>query len=299
MKPLFLILFAVLFSFCLSAADKVAEQIMQSYEDGSEKKEGTIAKLKSRAEAFKKAGDVKSSEEILAMIAELAGDKNADASQPAQELTQIEKDAMKIERDKLLKSAKDEKDPVKIADMLASASILLFNLDEKAGNREITNIVKKYGNLDYGNIAGKVLLAQGEYYAKRASTLDASKAKDAWKKAEAIYEKVWTQYKGSYGDKGCDAANIVAKHYEGLGNMDKVVELKEVVVQCGGSYGNSAGEACLWLAKYYSEKGDNAKAVMYLKKVISQYKGAYDVLVPRAEEMMKTIIGDSAEKKNK
>ena len=141
-------------------------------------------------------------------------------------------------------------------------------------------------------------MAQGEYYAKRAMPDDA-KSKDAWKKAEASYEKVWKDYKGSYGNLGCDSANIVAKHYEDAGKMDKVLAMKEIVIQCGGSYGNQAGEACLWMAKYYSDKGEGAKAIIYLKKVISQYKGSYDSLLPKAQEMMKTVIADSADKKGK
>ncbi len=67
-----------LFSSELLGADKVAEQIMKTYQDSSDKlKKTTVEKLKVRQEAVKKSGDDKSAEEIQSMISELEGDKDA------------------------------------------------------------------------------------------------------------------------------------------------------------------------------------------------------------------------------
>ena len=106
MKKILATFLLALFTTLLLAGDKVAEQIIQSYKDGSAKKEDTISKLKSRAAAFKESGDQKTADEILTMIAGL--DANTDKSATASKL-QVPADAdIKAARSKLRDTFKDD-----------------------------------------------------------------------------------------------------------------------------------------------------------------------------------------------
>ncbi len=83
MKKLLTIFLVVLSTTWIMAGDKVAEQIMQGYEDGSAKKEDTLAKLKMRKDALAKAGKAEEAKEVEEMIESMADEGDDQAGKPS------------------------------------------------------------------------------------------------------------------------------------------------------------------------------------------------------------------------
>ena len=83
MKKTITILIFAIFAGLLPAADQVAEQILQSYEDGSAKKEDTLAKLKMRKDALAKAGKAEEAKEVEEMMESITDTENDQSGKTA------------------------------------------------------------------------------------------------------------------------------------------------------------------------------------------------------------------------
>jgi len=195
-------------------------------------------------------------------------------------MTPLEKKSFVVERRDLLRRAKGEKDPFKTARLLIKAAKIAVKLGEpEHGMRELDGVVKRYGTLHYGDASGEARMIQARWCEKKGK----------WRHAERYFSEIWGKYRGSYGDKGCEAAKAVAIHYESVGDLGKAARFMEIVIECGGSYTGPAGEACLWFAEQYLKAGDKAHALVYLRKVIDDYPGPYDKWKLKAQEMIDSL----------
>ncbi len=139
MKKALTILLLALSSTMLPAADKVAEQIMSDYEDGSAKVDDTLTKLKMRKDALAKAGKTDEANEVADMIASIApgGKEYAEAVNSNREPVPAE-DAIKTARAALHDTFKDEFSKKKDEDKMAFSK----SLREMAATEK--NTVQKY-----------------------------------------------------------------------------------------------------------------------------------------------------------
>lgn len=193
----------------------------------------------------------------------------------------LEKEAAILQRKESLAKAETEKDQSKKARLLIDAAECLLKLGkEREAFVELDQISKKFSSLDYGDIAADAILMKAKAIAANPKR---------WAEAEAVYTTVWKTIKGSYGDKGAQAAAAVAKHYEEAGQIEKSLPFREIIIDCGGSYGGPAGDTCLWFADYYIGKGDKVKAMFYLQKVVKQYHGAYGGCKVKAEAKIEEL----------
>ena len=192
------------------------------------------------------------------------------------------KKQLEQQRKDLLATVGDEKNAERRAAIAIQAARIALDLgDTDAGIAELENVITTVGHADYSNPGADALLAMGNYWRDAGD----------WPKAEACYLRAVKSYRGSYGDKGCDAAAAMVAHYQAARDADKVVECKKMVIECGGSYGGPAGDACLWLSDYYLKKGDKTAAIDYLKQVIDKYNGPYGQCKAKAELKLKALGG--------
>jgi hypothetical protein len=220
----------------------------------------------------------KDQEYVEEFINSTSDSKSKDVKAPAK-LTQLEIEALTLQRDELLAKASKEELRNKKGSLLGQAAILLLQTDEKQAEREIKEVIKEYGKEDFSNVGAKCLMALANHYASYASLGDDK----AWNKAEQTYQRVWVEYPGIWADTGCEAANIVADHYLSLGDEKNALKFKEIVIEKVGYKGTAAGNACLWLADYYLKNKNEAKALAYLNQAVTTYKGNNEEIAAKAK----------------
>lgn len=180
----------------------------------------------------------------------------------------------------MLEKAKSETNNNKQADLLIKAAIDALKLGNvKAGVAELDKLVAENGDRDYGDVSAKALLAKGKFFSTQEN----------WVETEASLAQIYQKFKGSYGNSGCEAALIMAKHYEVSGDQEKAMAFHDVIIDCGGSYGDAAAASCMWFADYYVKHGDKAKALLYLNKIVDKYNGSYGNAKKAAEAKIKAI----------
>ncbi len=198
----------------------------------------------------------------------------------APKISAIEQQALLLERKELLEKAKSETDRGKQSEMLIKAAQNALKLnDSESGIVELDKVVSEYGSMDYGNVSAKALIAKGKYFGSQEN----------WSEAESTLASVWTEYRGSYGNSGCEAALILVTHYEKLGDVQKAMSFREKIIECGGSYGDSAAASCMWFAEYYIKHGDKVKALVFLNKIVEKYNGSYGNAKKAAEAKIKSL----------
>ena len=199
---------------------------------------------------------------------------------PGPKLSDREREALILERKELLEKAKSETNNNKQADLLIKAAIDALKLGNvKAGVAELDKLVAENGDRDYGDVSAKALLAKGKFFSTQEN----------WVETEASLAQIYQKFKGSYGNSGCEAALIMAKHYEVSGDQEKAMAFHDVIIDCGGSYGDAAAASCMWFADYYVKHGDKAKALLYLNKIVDKYNGSYGNAKKAAEAKIKAI----------
>jgi hypothetical protein len=208
--------------------------------------------------------------------------KNAVVHRAKKPLRFAEKTQLEKQRKEVLAKSKDETDEVRRAALLIEAAGIALQLgDEPTGIAELEAVISTTGHADYGNPGANALLTLGNYWQDAGD----------WAKAEDCYSRAVKSYRGSYGDKGCEAASAIGAHYEAARNIEKMIEAKKMVIDCGGSYNWPAGDACLWLSDYYLQKHDMKTAVDYLQQVIDKYTGPYGQCKAKAEAKLAALSG--------
>jgi hypothetical protein len=198
---------------------------------------------------------------------------------PAPKLGKSERQSLTRQKDLLLKDAEGQRDPKKRLALLTDAAKLTLRLDPSAGLAELEDIAAQAAAANDADAAGQALITQGEYLASLGR----------WKDAEAALARVWTDHRGSYGDKGCAAATVLVKHHLASRRPEAAIPYLEIVMDCGGSYGGPAGDAGLMLADYHLGKGERDKAITYLKRVVEHFPGPYGTCKEKAEKKLKEL----------
>jgi hypothetical protein len=193
-------------------------------------------------------------------------------------LTRLQRDSFQLELQSLQAKAQAESDVSKHAAILISAADIAIKLgDANNGFAELDNVVKDARNDD--DVRAKALIVKATHLT----------GMNRWNEAEDCLALVVRKFRGSYGNKGCEAANLIAKHYESLRQLDKASAAKLLVIECGGAYEDPAGEASMWLAERCLAKGDKAQAVVYLRGIIEKHPGSYGGWKKKAEAKLKEI----------
>ena len=221
-------------------------------------------------------------------LAELKSDM-AESSAPgaadniaAASLSVADRNALTKRHADLIDSASKESDKVKRFEKLTEAGKIILQLDPKAGLAELDDIVAQAIDLQSADRAGAALIEEGKFFG----------AHNNWKEAEVRLSRVWNDLRGDYGDKGCKAAEVMAKHFQDMQQFDNAVQYQLIIMDCGGYYHDPAGVAGLWLGDYYIKKGNRAKAIEVLKEVYQKHAGSYDSHKKKAKEKL-AMLGEA------
>ncbi|MDB4506645.1 hypothetical protein N9055_00310 [Akkermansiaceae bacterium] len=204
------------------------------------------------------------------------------------ELSELELEAINIQREELLASAETEIGDDK-GRMLGEAAVLFLKIDEKKAKVEISKFIREYGKLSYSDIGADTLLGAAKHFVQKYEGGD----EKAWAVAEKYYKEVWEEYRGAWSNKACIAANLVAEHYSTIGDDAKCIKHKQIVIVRGGAGWGHAGEACLWLANYYTKHENKAKALSYLNQAATKCaKGGSAKIAEKAKAMIVELKQD-------
>jgi len=208
--------------------------------------------------------------------------------------SELEIDALKIQREELIAAAEAEKEmSIGKGRKLGQAAVILLEIDEEQAREEISKIVKKYGKLQSSQVGANILIGAARYYEKKSKFGD----DDAWPIAMAYYLEIIKDYKGLFKNHACNAAKSVAKHYETEGDNLSALKYQKIVVEHGGSHWFRGGDACLWIADYHIAQNQKAKALIYLNMAVTKcnkkVKGRGAKIISAAESRIAEIKNET------